>query len=257
MGSEMCIRDRLNEDNEHLINCSVDLSDTKATSDAIAVLANKYDINTLIHNAGVIRPDLIEDVKLEDLAYLTDLHLSASVVLVQGVLDAMKKQSFGRIVIVSSRAMLGLETRTSYSATKAGQVGLTRTLAMELGQYGITQYGYLVSLDQNSTFIVPFSDFGGTTENLGESNTSIFRAKHSINDGSYIGGILSDRRYKDGIGTMGGVDGLYRFYNNLKFDWQLFLSNTSEPNDPTLSSSINGHLFGKDSLTSDFDGESY
>ena len=34
--------------------------------------------------------------------------------------------------------MLGLETRTSYSATKAGQVGLTRTLAMELGQYGIT-----------------------------------------------------------------------------------------------------------------------
>ncbi len=131
-------RRELNEDNERLINCSVDLSDTGETSDAIAVLANKYDINTLIHNAGVIRPDLIEDVKLEDLAYLTDLHLSASVVLVQGVLDAMKKQSFGRIVIVSSRAMLGLETRTSYSATKAGQVGLTRTLAMELGQYGIT-----------------------------------------------------------------------------------------------------------------------
>ena len=39
-------RRELNEDNEHLINCSVDLSDTKATSDAIAVLANKYDINT-------------------------------------------------------------------------------------------------------------------------------------------------------------------------------------------------------------------
>jgi len=129
--------------------------------------------------------------------------------------------------------------------------------AKMLGQSGNTQYGYLGSLDQNSTFIVPFSDFGGTTENLGESNTSIFRAKHSINEGSYIGGILSDRRYKDGIGTMGGVDGLYRFNNNLKLDWQLFLSNTSEPNDTTLSSSINGHLFGKDSLTSDFDGESY
>jgi len=77
-------------------------------------------------------------VKLEDLEYLTNLHLSASILLTQGVLDAMKDASFGRIVIVGSRAMLGLETRTSYSATKAAQIGLVRTWAMELGQYGIT-----------------------------------------------------------------------------------------------------------------------
>ena len=129
--------------------------------------------------------------------------------------------------------------------------------AKVLGQYGNTQYGYLGSLDQNSTFIVPFSDFGGTTENLGKSNTNIFRAKHSINEGSYIGGVLSDRRYERGSGTMGGVDGVYRFNNSLQMDWQLFLSNTIEPVDTSISSSINGHLFGKDSLTSDFDGESY
>jgi NAD(P)-dependent dehydrogenase (short-subunit alcohol dehydrogenase family) len=50
----------------------------------------------------------------------------------------MKEQGFGRIVIIGSRAMLGLETRTSYSATKAAQIGLVRTWAMELGQHGIT-----------------------------------------------------------------------------------------------------------------------
>jgi 3-oxoacyl-[acyl-carrier protein] reductase len=123
---------------ERLIDHPVDLADVEATKEAIAELAGKYDITTLVHNAGVIRPNLIEDVQLEDLQYLTNLHLSASIVLTQGVLDAMKRAGFGRIVIIGSRAMLGLETRTSYSATKAAQIGLVRTWAMELGQYGIT-----------------------------------------------------------------------------------------------------------------------
>jgi NAD(P)-dependent dehydrogenase (short-subunit alcohol dehydrogenase family) len=91
-----------------------------------------------VHNAGVIRPDLIEDVQLEDLQYLENLHLAAAILLTQGVLPAMKERQFGRIVIIGSRAMLGLQTRTAYSATKAAQVGLVRTWAMELGQHGIT-----------------------------------------------------------------------------------------------------------------------
>ena len=57
------------------------------------------------------------------------------------------------------------------------------------------------------------------------------------------------------MGNSGGFDGLYRFNNNLKLDFQLFSSKTVEPNDTTISSSLNGHLFGKDSITSDFDGD--
>ena len=56
----------------------------------------------------------------------------------QAVLDAMKAAGLGRIVIISSRALLGLETRSGYSATKAAQIGLVRTWAMELGKFGIT-----------------------------------------------------------------------------------------------------------------------
>ena len=116
----------------------VDLSDVEATKNAIAELAEKYEILSLVHNAGVIRPDLIEDVKLEDVEYVTRLHLYTSILLTQGVLEAMKAKKFGRIVLISSRAMLGLATRTGYSATKAAQIGLVRTWAMELGQHGIT-----------------------------------------------------------------------------------------------------------------------
>ena len=123
---------------ERLVDVQVDLADIDATRAAVAEATAQYDITTLVHNAGVIRPNLIEDVELDDLQYLSNLHLAAAILLTQAVLPAMKKRRFGRVVIIGSRAMLGLETRTSYSATKAAQVGLVRTWAMELGEHGIT-----------------------------------------------------------------------------------------------------------------------
>lgn len=123
---------------ERLVDVEVDLSDMNATRSVIRNLADDYPITTLVHNAGVIRAALIEDVELADVEYVSGLHLQAAIVLLQGVLPAMKEATFGRIVLIGSRAMLGLETRTAYAATKAGQVGLVRTWALELGKYGIT-----------------------------------------------------------------------------------------------------------------------
>lgn len=123
---------------ERLIDVEIDLADIDATRDVMQELAGRFEITSLVHNAGVIRADRIEDVDLSDVAYVTQLHLYASVVLMQGVLGAMKTAGFGRVVLISSRAMLGLETRTGYAATKAGQLGLTRTWALELGRHGIT-----------------------------------------------------------------------------------------------------------------------
>jgi NAD(P)-dependent dehydrogenase (short-subunit alcohol dehydrogenase family) len=116
----------------------IDLADVEATKKKVAELAAQYDITSVVHNAGVIRPALIEDVDLEDVQYVTNLHVMASITLMQASLEAMKKAKFGRFVIIGSRAMLGLETRTGYSATKAAQIGLVRTWALELGKHGIT-----------------------------------------------------------------------------------------------------------------------
>ena len=112
----------------------VDLTDIEATARAVKGI----QATTLIHNAGVIRPALLPDVKLEDFDALVNLHLAAPVVLMQAVLPAMKAANFGRVVLVSSRAVLGLPTRTSYSATKAGMLGMARTWALELAPAGIT-----------------------------------------------------------------------------------------------------------------------
>jgi len=122
----------------HLYNYAVDLSDIAATKAVAVEVTEQFAVDTLIHNAGLIRPALIEEVQIEDLDYLTRIHLGADIILTQAVLPAMKAQQFGRIINMSTRALQGLETRTCYSATKAAMAAMTRTWAMELGQHGIT-----------------------------------------------------------------------------------------------------------------------
>jgi len=123
---------------ERLVDVQVDLSAPDEAQAVIRELADRHAITNIVHNAGVIRPALIEDVELVDVEYLTRLHIHAGILLMQATLPAMKAANFGRLVMVSSRAMLGLPTRTGYAATKSGQLGLVRTWAMELGRYGIT-----------------------------------------------------------------------------------------------------------------------
>ena len=121
-----------------LRHVEVDLSDAKATQEAALEITRSHAVTTLIHNAGVIRPALLPDVDLADLDALVNLHLGAAIRLTQAMLPAMKAARYGRIVLVSSRAVLGLPTRTTYSATKSGMLGMARTWALELAPVGIT-----------------------------------------------------------------------------------------------------------------------
>jgi NAD(P)-dependent dehydrogenase (short-subunit alcohol dehydrogenase family) len=121
-----------------LHSIEVDLTDRAATAQAVAELVQRFDVSTVVHNAGVIRAALLPDVKLDDLDALVELHLGCAVQLVQAALPAMKRAQFGRVILMSSRAAGGMATRTSYSATKAGMLGMARTWALELAAHGIT-----------------------------------------------------------------------------------------------------------------------
>lgn len=135
----VCIaREKAEFEHENLMSKQVDLADRTATARLAGELASEHQVLRVVHNAGVIRPALIEEVQLDDLDFLTNLHLAAMVALVQSALPAMKAAHYGRIVGISSRGALGLQTRTNYSATKAGMVGMLRTWALELGEWGIT-----------------------------------------------------------------------------------------------------------------------
>jgi NAD(P)-dependent dehydrogenase (short-subunit alcohol dehydrogenase family) len=123
---------------EHLHSVEVDLADRAATAQAAEEVAHRFAPDTIIHNAGVILPALLQDVKLDDLDTLVNIHLSTAVLLAQACVPAMKTAGFGRIVLLSSRGALGLATRTCYAATKAGMLGMARTWALELAPFGIT-----------------------------------------------------------------------------------------------------------------------
>ena len=121
-----------------LIEKQADLLDPDAVSGIGAEIAGQHDVTHLIHNAGMIWPNLLEDAHPEDLAGLTQLHLGSALTLTQAFLPSMKACGMGRILFNGSRAALGVPTRTAYSATKAGIIGMARTWALELAPHGIT-----------------------------------------------------------------------------------------------------------------------
>jgi NAD(P)-dependent dehydrogenase (short-subunit alcohol dehydrogenase family) len=115
-----------------------DLTDLSATQDVLARIAEENAILWLVNNAGIAAPATLEETTIADFDKVVAINLRACILSAQAALPAMKAAGKGRIVTISSRAALGKELRTAYSATKAGVIGLTRTWALELAPHGIT-----------------------------------------------------------------------------------------------------------------------
>lgn len=115
-----------------------DLTDLAATQAALGRIAEQNAILWLVNNAGIAAPATLEETTIEDFDRVVAINLRACILSAQAALPAMKAAGKGRIVTISSRAALGKELRTAYSATKAGVIGLTRTWALELAPHGIT-----------------------------------------------------------------------------------------------------------------------
>jgi len=116
----------------------IDLADAGAAQAVANDIAAKHQVLYLVNNAGVNRPGPLEKATVDDLDYALAVNVRAAMILIQAFTPGMRKAKFGRIVNISSRAALGKTERTVYSAAKAGLIGMTRTLCLELGGDGIT-----------------------------------------------------------------------------------------------------------------------
>lgn len=116
----------------------IDLTDAQETQGLMQKILSTMRVLRVVNNAGFIRPGALAEVSLADFDAVCALNLRAPMLIVQAVLPAMRQARFGRIVNISSRAALGKEDRTVYSATKAGLLGMTRTWALEMASAGIT-----------------------------------------------------------------------------------------------------------------------
>jgi 3-oxoacyl-[acyl-carrier protein] reductase len=107
------------------------------------LVAEHGPFDILVHSAGGVcgqvgRP--LEEVSEEDWDAIVAINMKAGFLLAQALAPGMKAKKFGRLVLISSGAGLGVSLTgiQSYAAAKAGEIGLTRQLAHELGAFGIT-----------------------------------------------------------------------------------------------------------------------
>jgi 3-oxoacyl-[acyl-carrier protein] reductase len=121
-----------------------DVGSRDAVQNVIAeITATGAQIDILVNNAGGVRGQVgrpIEQVSGEDWQAIFDANLSGVFYMAQAVAPGMKARKRGRIVNISSGAGLGITLTgiQAYASSKAGQIGLTRQLAHELGPFGIT-----------------------------------------------------------------------------------------------------------------------
>jgi 3-oxoacyl-[acyl-carrier protein] reductase len=120
------------------IGVAADVADRAAVERVFETVVSEFGrLDFLVTCAGITRDNLIHKMSDDDWDAVIVTHLRGSFLCAQIAQRAMVEQRFGKIVFVSSTSALGNRGQANYSAAKAGIQGLTRTLAIELGPFGI------------------------------------------------------------------------------------------------------------------------
>ncbi|MFR9801437.1 3-oxoacyl-ACP reductase FabG [Pseudonocardia sp. RS010] len=121
------------------IAVGADVSDAAAVEAAVARVAEELGAPTvLINNAGITRDNLLFKMSEQDWDSVMDVHLKGSFLMTRAVQEHMVDAGWGRIVNLSSTSALGNRGQANYATAKAGLQGFTKTLAIELGKFGVT-----------------------------------------------------------------------------------------------------------------------
>jgi 3-oxoacyl-[acyl-carrier protein] reductase len=121
------------------VGVGTDVADATAVATAVQRVADELGAPTvLVNNAGVTRDNLLFKMTEADWDTVLDVHLRGAFLMSREVQEHMVAAQWGRIVNLSSTSALGNRGQANYSAAKAGVQGLTKTLAIELGRFGVT-----------------------------------------------------------------------------------------------------------------------
>ncbi|MFJ8046240.1 3-oxoacyl-ACP reductase FabG [Kitasatospora sp. NPDC096147] len=116
-----------------------DVSDAAQVAAAVERIATELGAPVvLVNNAGVLRDNLLFKMSESDWDTVMDVHLKGAFLMSRACQKHMVDAGFGRIVNLSSSSAQGNRGQANYSAAKAGMQGFTKTLAIELGKFGIT-----------------------------------------------------------------------------------------------------------------------
>jgi 3-oxoacyl-[acyl-carrier protein] reductase len=118
----------------------VDITNTEELTEVLESLASEYGgIGILVNNAGITRDKLMMQMKEEDFDKVIDVNLRAAFIATAFALRSMVRNRFGRIINLSSVAgIMGQAGSSNYAASKAGLIGMTKSVAREVGKKNIT-----------------------------------------------------------------------------------------------------------------------
>jgi len=118
---------------------AADVSDEQAVERVVAEVAGRLGAPTvLVNNAGVLRDNLLFKMSGSDWDTVMAVHLRGAFLMTRATQAHMTAASYGRVVNLSSTSALGNRGQANYSAAKAGLQGFTKTVAHELGRFGVT-----------------------------------------------------------------------------------------------------------------------
>jgi 3-oxoacyl-[acyl-carrier protein] reductase len=121
------------------IPIGADITDETAAGAAVQRTAAELGpVTVLINSAGIIRDNLIFRMSTADWDAVMDVHLRGAFLMTRAAQAHMTQAKWGRIVNISSTSALGNRGQANYAAAKAGLIGFTKTLALELGKFGVT-----------------------------------------------------------------------------------------------------------------------
>jgi len=123
-----------------VITKCVDITDTPKFTETLEALASEHNgIGILVNNAGITRDNLLLRMSDEEFDKVLEVNLRAAFVAMRTAARSMVRNKFGRIISISSvSGIMGNAGQTNYSASKAGLIGMTKTIARELAKKNIT-----------------------------------------------------------------------------------------------------------------------
>ncbi|AHW65483.1 3-oxoacyl-[acyl-carrier-protein] reductase FabG [Corynebacterium glyciniphilum AJ 3170] len=138
-GACQAVVERITAAGGKAIAVGADVADEAAVQAAVERVAAELGAPTvLVNNAGIIRDNLLFKMTTDDWDAVMDVHLRGAFLMSRAVQAYQTKEGWGRIINLSSTSALGNRGQVNYSAAKAGMQGLTKTLAIELGKFGVT-----------------------------------------------------------------------------------------------------------------------
>jgi len=123
-----------------VITKCLDITDTENLIGTLESLIDQYgSVDILVNNAGITRDKLMMQMDAEDFDIVINVNLRAAFMAAKTVIRAMVRKKFGRIINISSvAAVMGQAGSANYATSKAGMIGMAKTIAREVGKKNIT-----------------------------------------------------------------------------------------------------------------------